>query len=127
MLASSLLPTQIALHDVRDIEAFVAGRIYSSGLKLPPDEREELLLEGITISYELADRFEPHRPGYATAGRFSGYLAQFLSRRLSDAWHRSHPEHRTVRDADGKRRWQYDPPPVSLDALDQEGRDDPTE
>jgi hypothetical protein len=42
----------------------------------------------------------------------------FLPRRLGDAWHRWHPEHRYITDpATGRRRWHYDPPTMSLDGL----------
>jgi hypothetical protein len=45
----------------------------------------------------------------------------FLPRRLGDAWHKSHPEHRYITDPlTGKRGWRYDHPAVSLDAITAE-------
>jgi hypothetical protein len=58
-------------------------------------ERDELQLEGLVILYELADRFEPHRAGYAQAGRFSGYARlppEAARRRLAPI----HPEHKRI-------------------------------
>lgn len=85
------------------------------------DEREELLAEGLVILLELAARYKPlpARPGIDTqAGRFSGYASMFLPRRLGDAWHRWHPEHRYVTDSStGRRCWQYDAATLSLDEL----------
>lgn len=85
------------------------------------EEREELLAEGLVILLELAARYKPLpiRPGIdSQAGRFSGYASMFLPRRLGDAWHRWHPEHRYVTDSStGRRRWQYDDPTMSLDEL----------
>lgn len=94
--------------------------IDASGINYSPDEREELLAEGLVILFELARRYKPLQPRHAgeKAGRFSGYAAMFLPRRLGDAWHRWHPEHRYVTDpTTGRRRWHYDPPTMSLDGL----------
>jgi hypothetical protein len=111
-----LLPTTVALHDIDDVEGFVAATIERAGLGgLPKDEKEDLIADGIVILYTLAERFEPHRPGYAQAGRFSGFAAQFLPRRLGDAWHSKHPEHIRVVGEDGKRYWVYRERPISLD------------
>lgn len=107
------------------------GTIDSCGISYSPDEREELLAEGLVILLELAARYKPlpARPGIddnagrdrisgVRGGRFSGYAAFYLPKRLGDAWHRWHPEHRYVTDpATGRRRWQYDQPTMSLDSL----------
>lgn len=112
-----MLATTVQLHDIVDVEAFVGATMERSGLCafLARDEHDELLAEGITILYMLAKIFEPQRAGYAQAGRFSGYAAQFLPRRLGDAWHKSHPEHVRVVDGDGKRHWVYRDTPISLE------------
>lgn len=93
----------------------------ASGISYRPDEREELLAEGLVILLELAKRYKPlpARPGIdKQAGRFSGYASMFLPRRLGDAWHRWHPEHRYITDtATGRRRWHYDKPTMSLDGM----------
>lgn len=114
-----MLATQFSLYDVDDVPAFIVATIRRAGIHpAADDEIDELMLEGLAIMCELADRFEPHRPGYAKPGRFSGYAAQMLPRRLGDAWHRAHPEHRYVTDATtGRRRWVYDQAPTSLDAI----------
>ncbi len=112
-----MLATYVALHDITDVEGFVANSLERSDIKFDTAEKEELLAEGICILLELSEKFEPHRAGYATSGRFSGFAAQFLPRRLGDAWHSRHPEHRRIAGEDGKRRWTYQQAPVSLDAL----------
>jgi hypothetical protein len=120
-----MLAELVSLYDVEDVEGFVNATLnrFEEGdlpewAKLSTDERQELVLEGITIMFELAERFEPHREGYAQAGRFSGYAAAFLPKRLGDAWHRLHPEHRYVTDPEtGKRGWVYLQPASSLQGL----------
>lgn len=116
-----LLPRPISLHDVVDVEAFVNATLNKSELGFLPAEREDLVAEGIALMVDLAQRYTPHRAGYAQPGRFSGYAAAFLPKRLGDAWHRLHEEHRYVTDpVTGKRDWHYDQPVVSLNALVEE-------
>lgn len=111
-----MLPTTVQLHDIDDVEGFVCATIERAGLgAVEPAEKEELVGEGLAILYALAEKYEPHRPGYEQAGRFSGYAAQFLPRRLGDAWHSRHPEHTRVTGPDGKREWVYREKPASLD------------
>lgn len=114
------------LYDVRDPSAFVHGTINAwsrpnakrGPIVLTADEHEELHQEGLAILYRLSEIFEPHRAGYEQAGRFSGFAAQMLPRKLGDAWHRLHAgEHRHEPGADGKRRWVYGEKAVSLEAL----------
>jgi hypothetical protein len=113
-----MLATPIKLHDIDDVQGFVANSLNRTGIYFAQaDEREELIAEGVCILYELAEAYEPRRAGYAQAGRFSGFAAQFLPRRLGDAWHKRHPNHRRVAGEDGKRRWIYQDAPVSLDAI----------
>lgn len=109
-----MLPSKVALHDVCDVEGFVRATIRRSGIQLSFDEREELIVEGICIMCELGARYRPKPPN----GRFSGFAAQFLPRRLGDAWHSSHPEHRYITTPEGKRAWRYEPPPISFDGLE---------
>lgn len=111
-----MLSTTVQLHDIEDVEGFICATIERAGLGgVPEHEKEELVADGFRILVELSQRFEPHRPGYATPGRFSGYAAQFLPRRLGDAWHARHPEHVRVTDSEGKRHWVYRDTPISLD------------
>lgn len=109
----------IVLLDIANCEAFVQRTIDRSQITYGPAEREELLSEGLTILYELAGKYNPGVGGRdATRSRFSGYAAMFLPRRLGDAWHKSHPNHRYVTHPDtGKRGWYYDLEAVSLDQL----------
>lgn len=110
-----MLGTTVRLHDIDCVESFVASCLNRSGIRFRPDEREDLVAEGIAILYELADRYDG-------TGRFSGYAATFLPRRLGDAWH-ARNGHRRVRTKDGKRVWVYTPPPVSYDEI-TEGTED---
>lgn len=87
-----MIPTT-ALFDVTDVEGFVAASLTRSHIITNRDEHDELIAEGITILYELAHRYQPHMPGYTTPGRFSGYAAALLPRRMQDAYYRMHPEH----------------------------------
>ncbi len=111
------LATSVRLLDIDDVEGFVCAAIERSGVRrhISTSEHLELIDEGICILYELAAKFEPRRDGYAEPGRFSGFAAQFLPRRLGDAWHRNHPEHVRVPGEDGRRRWHYCPAPLSLE------------
>lgn len=122
--ARSPLPLMLAgivsLYDVDDVEAFVQATLNNSNIDFSGEERDELVLEGIAIMCDLAARYEPHRPGYQQAGRFSGYAAMFLPRRLGDAWHRLHPEHCYVTRPDGSREWVYLERAVSLDGIRSE-------
>jgi hypothetical protein len=131
-----MLPAPVSLHDprscscrrgrpapacVHDLEGFVRATLTASELEFGRDELEDLVAEGVALAFELAGRYDPHRNGYEQPGRLSGYLAAFLPKRLGDAWHRLHAEHRYVTDpATGKRSWHYDLPPASLDALIEE-------
>ena len=107
----------IALHDVADVHAFVAAQVANTpGVPmLHGDEADELIQEGIVILYELAARFQPHMPGYARPGRFSGYAAWALPKRLQSAWRRMHPEHLTRKAPDGTRSLEYGLKPLSVD------------
>ncbi len=108
-----MIPTT-SLYDVEDVEAFVAGHLTRSRIILADrDEHDELLAEGITILYELADRYQPHMPGYTHPGRFSGYAAQLLPRRMQDAYYRLHPEHQTRR-VNGRKIREHSPAPLSI-------------
>jgi hypothetical protein len=117
-----LLPRVVSLHDIGDVEMFIQAQLNewrtNAGHVLTVDEREELAAESLCILYELAARFEPHREGYAQAGRFSGFAAAYLPKKLGDAWHRRNPGHRYITDAaTGKRRWQFFLEAVSLDGI----------
>lgn len=125
----ALLDEPVSLHDVANVEAFVQATINRARLVLTQDERDELVAEGVAIMVKLAADWEPQREGYEGAGRFSGYAAQFLPRKLGDAWHRAHPEHTLRTEGDGKRRWHYGERAVSVQALlgddgeDRQGHD----
>jgi DNA-directed RNA polymerase specialized sigma24 family protein len=104
----------VALHDVHDVQAFVYERLDSQFPNLDWQEREELAAEGMVILYRMAQSFRPRLEGHAQDGRFSGYAARYLPRRLIRAWHRLHPEHVIVRQ-EGKERVEYRPAAEPLD------------
>lgn len=109
-----MIPTT-SLYDVDDIESFVAASLTRSHIIYNRDEHDELIAEGITILYELAARYQPHMPGYQHPGRFSGYAAALLPRRMQDAYYRLHPEH-TARRVNGRKIREHGQPPISLQA-----------
>lgn len=119
-----MLAEVVALHDVKDAEGFVQATINRARLVLSPDEREELAAEGLAILCKLAGDWQPRREGYQQDGRFSGYAAMYLPRKLGDAWHRMHPEHLLRTQPDGGRRWQYGDRAVSLNAMTAEDGED---
>lgn len=124
-------PDIVCFRDVRDPAAFVQGTINrfcrataSRGpIVLSQDERDELHAEGLAILCKLAQEFEPHRDGYEQEGRFSGYAAMYLPRKLGDAWHRLHPEHTLRVQPEGGRKWTYGERAVSLEAVTAEDPD----
>jgi hypothetical protein len=126
-----MLAEAVSLYDVGDVHAFVQATIERfirptatrGRIVLASDEREELASEGIAIMYRLAADYKPRLEGYDHDGRFSGYAAMFLPRKLGDAWHRMHEEHQLVTEPDGKRRWHYRERAVSLEAMTAEDPD----
>jgi hypothetical protein len=146
-----LIGAPLALMDLANCEAFVQHTIDRSQIRYGPSEREELLAEGLTLLYELANKYKPlpeppcgyaewfamsldDRQVYERAlhalrdgvkrGKFSGHAAMFLPRRLGDSWHKSHSEHHYVTDqVTGKRGWRYEKPMLSLDSLTAGGGD----
>jgi hypothetical protein len=112
-----MLSATVSLHDVVNIEGFVRGRLDDSSIRFEAGERDELVLEGIAIMYDLAGSYQHHLPGYEKPGRFSGYAARYLSRRLGEAWHRLHPEHIYTSREDGSREYSYLKPAISLDGI----------
>jgi hypothetical protein len=105
----------VSLYDIDDVEAFVKAMIARSRVRLTPDEREELVAEGIVILFEMGRKFIPKMEGYEQEGRFSGYAARFLPRKLQDAYHAMHPEYVLRTQPDGSRKWQYNDAPWSFD------------
>src|SRR4051794_32408793 len=99
-----MLAQLVALEDIDDVCAFVAATLNrferDAGVTLEHSERGEHQAEGIALLYDLPGKYEPRMPGYDQPGRFNGYAARYLPRRLGDAWHRSHPEHKYVTGAD---------------------------
>lgn len=119
-----MLATRVSLHDIEDVWAFVNERLNDEfrEIDMGEDERAELVAEGLAILYQLAGRFDPRRAGHTQAGRFSGFAAFYLPKKLKTAWHRMHPEHVYVTLEGGKRSWLYLRRAESLDAA-QTGRD----
>jgi hypothetical protein len=113
----AVLAEPVALFDIRDAESFVHATLNASKRVYSPEEREELLAEGLRIILELARNFQPRRDGYAQDGRFSGYAAKYLRLKLEDAYHRLHPEHRLVAQPGGRRTYVYGDRAVSIEAM----------
>jgi hypothetical protein len=109
-----VIGTQVAVLDVRDAEGFVAKMMHKSGVRLGPEEKVEMLAEGITILLELAAQYKPRLDGYKQDGTFSGYAGMFLPRRLQDAFYRLHPEHQLKRTPDGKKVREFGQANLSL-------------
>jgi hypothetical protein len=106
----------VSLHDIADVRRFVCATLNASRIRFDEDEFEDLVGEGIAILYQLAETYKPHLPGYEQEGRFSGYAACYLPRRLGDVWHTMHPEHIYRTREDGSREYEYVPKAISLDA-----------
>ena len=111
-----MLNGAVALHDIRDAEAFVIDTVVATGLRLSDDEREELTAEGLAILCRMAQKYEPRRGGHTQDGRFSGYAARYLRGKILDAWHALHPEHLSVR-SNGQRGRTSGQPALSLQGL----------
>jgi len=114
------------LHDVRDPSAFVhatindftRARATRGRITLSAEEHSELHAEGMAILHKLARDYIAQMDGYEHPGRFSGYAAMFLPRKLGDAWHRMHEEQQLVTDHEtGRRNWRYRERAVSLEAM----------
>jgi hypothetical protein len=110
-----VIPAPVALHDIKDVESFVAANIHRSKVIFHDrGEREQFLADGVAILFELADKYRSRLDGYAQDGSFAGYAARFLPGRMRDAFHALHPEHIARRDADGRRVYEYGERPMSL-------------
>ena len=97
-----LLGQPVALHDIRDIDAYVSAAVVGLHLNLNWCAREELEAEGLLIACELAKAYRPGRAAFST------FLGNRLSGRLLDAWHRQHRgEHIRRGNQDGHRVWDY--------------------
>jgi len=112
-----MLTATVALHDITNVEAFVRATLDDSRIRFQTGERDELVLEGLAILYDLAGSYQHQLPGYAQPGRFSGYAARYLPRRLGEAWHRLHEEHIYRTRLDGGREYEYLQPAISLDGI----------
>lgn len=115
----------LRLHDVNNVRMFVAGSINRAGLNLSDDEDQALIAQGMEIMSRLAQNYKARMDGHKQDGRFSGYAASFLPKKLGQAWHRMHPEHHEVTDArTGKRVWVYFREPASFEEVTsgQQGR-----
>lgn len=121
-----MLATTVVLHDVEDVEGFVHATLNDIARKadvtIRGEERDELVLEGLTLMYELAGKYAPQEGHARQDSRFSGFAAYFLPKKLATAWHRLHENHRYTTRPDGKREWLYLKPAISFDGLcDQPG------
>lgn len=111
------MDSAVPLHDIDDAEAFVRANIRKSGVMLTPDEREELVAEGLVILCDMATKFIKRMDGYDRDGSFAGYASRFLPKRMKEAYHSLHPEHVQRTDKDGKKYIEYRDKPWSLDTV----------
>lgn len=116
-----MLRKKVSIYDILDCEAFVIMCIKRSGAQVQPNEYEDMVAEGLCILISMSQRYEPHRPGYAQPGRFSGYAIKYLPRKMKEAWHRAHEEHLQRTQADGRRRYEYHDRASSLNGYTQDG------
>ena len=107
----------VALHDIDDIRGFCAATLNRCRIPFDEEEYEELISDGVEILLKLSKGYEPHRAGYAQPGKFSGYAARYLPRRLTDAWRKRHPEMVYTTGEDGKRKYVILPKPLSIEGL----------
>jgi hypothetical protein len=82
-----VLNGQLALHDIRDTEAFATRIIQRTHLNLNPQDHEELLTWLIEETWNLARTW---RPGPSP---FSTHAGQWLPRRITD-WQRQRKDTR---------------------------------
>lgn len=112
----SALSSRVQVRNIRDAEAFVQRAISRAWVIQPnsPEERADIVAEGLCLLLELSERFEEHRPGYEHPGSFSLYATKYLPLRLADAWAKMRREHRFGKDADGRRFVEFGEPALSL-------------
>lgn len=78
-----------SLHDVDDVYVFARKMVgvvrhHIAEHALTPDQWDEMQDEMVTILYELAARYDHHRPGYKQPGSFAGYAAKYAPKRALD-------------------------------------------
>lgn len=117
----------VQLGDIADIEGFVRSTIRRKMNRVPRDEVEELVAEGLVIVCDLWRKYDPskdsasRKPNHVCRGprccvpSFAGYCTFLLPPKLLDAWHSLHPEHLLRTQADGKRKYVYLQGSCSLD------------
>lgn len=106
----------VEIGDIRDAYGFVRGMIAKSGIKAWGDAYEELICEGVLILCELHERYDPEKDTGDKAA-FAGYAAYLLPRKLTNSWHKLHPNHVLRTQEDGKRRYVYYQDSKSLDEM----------
>lgn len=107
---TNLIPMRIQIYDVEDIEGFVNEMVLIAKIRCDGQaERDEIVCEGIVLLLNMAKNFKPQMEGYDKPGRFSGYCAAFLPRKISNAWYKMHPEHvqEQVELGDGRKVKRY--------------------
>ncbi len=100
------LPRSVSLHDIRDVDAWIAATIRKLALPLTDSEREELECEGYAILWQLEAAWDGEGP-------FSAYITRRLRYRLINALHGMRDIR--PRGPDGSRPW-LPRPEVSLEA-----------
>lgn len=89
---SRLLSGTLRLHDVADVEGYVARvverRLRRMRIRLLPDDRDDLISYLIGVAWELSRAYDP------TVGSFSGRLSRVLPLRIIDWLRRRFGDHR---------------------------------
>lgn len=118
-----MLGRKIALHDIKDVEAFVIMCLKRSGCGAPPEHWDDLICEGIVLLYRMAGNYKPRMNGHEVDGRFSGYAVMWLPKQINQAWHKSQAHHLYAKDDDGNRGWTYRLAPVSYELIAEEAEE----
>lgn len=117
----------VSLGDIADIEGFVRSVVQRRLNKVHHSEYEELVAEGLVVLCHLWRVYDPSKDMPSTkeghqcktarccVPSFAGYASHLLPPKMLDAWHALHPEHLFLTQEDGKRRYVYLSPAVSLD------------
>ena len=84
----AMLPDRVSLGDILDAEAFVCAAI-DRRLSLTPDQREELVAEGLALLVKLHSTYKPgHGGGDPARSSFAGYASIYLRKQLGVAYGR---------------------------------------
>ena len=103
-----------ALGDIKDIQAYVARVVDRKFAALTPAQREDMIGQGVLVSWETWRHV--YKRDFGTT--FSGFLSGVLGRRLIDYWRTESSRDGTVRqNSRNKQRYIHTPRPTDLEAI----------